>query len=405
MGSAVPLVRLAVATGRAAARVATVAVAAGRAATLARAAGAVADTVPRVRPGGRAGQPTGQEQLEDLGGWAMFRAVSPGGRPLAADQAAGLAGRMIVRARATGPARLTGRARPVSLAGPVRQAGVPGPGALMVPPRPVSRAGPMARLQVSGPAGPTLRVRAAGPGGRARTRTDCGASRMQARARLAGRVAPTAQSVGPRDGGTKAPVAQDPAAAGPRARMTRGSVGDRDVPTSGRARHEVTRAEAAGVLGLPNADRAGRAGSGPAMTRAGTTSAGTGRAGPPPGLGRAGTTSPGTRRAGLPPGLARAGGRCPDRRQADGTRSGLPPDPVATGRTVAGQPDLAGHQERAPAVGRDSMRLPPRQPGRIRPVSACRRCRTASRLINSMLTHVLNSGRFPPISPTRWRAS
>jgi hypothetical protein len=349
VASAVPLVRLAVATGRPAARVATLAVAAGRpaarVATLAVAAGAGANTVPRVLPGGRARLPTGQEQLEDLARRAIPRAGSPGGRPLAADQVAGLAGlagRTIVRARATG------LARPVSLAGPVRQDRVPGPAALTVPPRPAGRTGPMARVQVPGPAGPTLQVRAAGPGGRApRRQTDGGASRVQGRARRAGQGAWAAPSVGlgPRDGGTTAPMANDPAAAGPRATTTRGSAGDQEVPTSGRPRHKVTRAVLTGVLGLPNADPAGRAGRGPAMTRAATRNPGTGEAGLAPGLARAATRNPGTGEAGLAPGLARAAGHRPNRRQADGTRTGLPPNPVATGRTVAGQPDLAGHQE------------------------------------------------------------
>jgi hypothetical protein len=350
VASAVPLVRLAVAAGRPAARVATLAVAAGRpaarVATLAVAAGAGANTVPRVLPGGRARLPTGQEQVEDLARRAIPRAGSPGGRPLAADQVAGLAGlagRTIVRARATG------LARPVSLAGPVRQDRVPGPAALTAPPRPAGRTGRIARVQVPGPAGPALQVRAAGPGGRApaRTRTDGGASRAQGRARRAGQVARTALSVGlgPRDGGTSEPMAHDPAAAGPRATTTRGSAGDQEVTTSGRARHKVTRAALTGVLGLPNADPTGQAGRGPAMTRAATTNPATGGAGLAPGLARAATTNPGTGGAGLAPGLARAAGHRPSRRQADGTRTGLPPSPVATGRTVAGQPDLAGHQE------------------------------------------------------------
>ena len=372
MASAILLVRLAVATARAGARVAALAVAAlavaagragARVGTLAAADGAGANTVPRVRPGDRAGQPRGRELLEGLAGRAMPRAGGPGGRLLAADQAVTLAGRTIVRARAAivraravGLAGPAGRTPPGSVARPVQRTEVPGSAALMVAPRPAAgRAGPTAQIQVTGPAGPALQVRAAIPAGRApaRTRTDGGASRVPERAPPAGRVARTARSGGRRDGGTTAQMAHDPPAAGSRAKTTHGSAGNQGEPTRGRARHKVARAALTGVLGLPNADPTGRARRGPA--RAAMTGPGTGQAGLAPGLARAATTSPGSGQAGLVPGLARAAGRCPNRRQADGTRTGLRPNPVATGRTVAGQPDLAGRQERAPAGGRDSM--------------------------------------------------
>ena len=337
MASAVPLVRLAVATGRPAAQVATLAVPAG----------ARANTVPRVLPGGHAGQPTGQEQLEDLARRAIPRAGSPGGRPLAADQVAGLAGlagRTIVRARATGRAAAGAAGRRDGSAG---QGARPGRAGGATP------AGRPNRADGASSGAQPGRPDASGSGSRSRrpgTGTDPDGRRRQPGAgagSAAGQVALTAPSVGlgPRDGGTTAPMAHDPAAAGPRATTTRGPARDQDVPTSGRARHKVTRAALTGVLGLPNADPTGRAGRGPAMTRAAMTGPGTGEAGLAPGLARAATTNPGTGEAGLAPGLARAAGHRPNRHQADGTRTGLPPNPVATGRTVAGQPDLAGQQE------------------------------------------------------------
>jgi len=387
VASAVALVRLAVATGLMAVRLATLAAVAVAVAV------AMASVAPGVLPGAPARQARVREQLVGLVARLMAGAAGPGGRRPRAAAPDGLAGQPILRGRADG------------LAGPSLRTVAPGQAAVMVPARPSGRAGPMAGVQVSGLAGRTRQVRPGAPGRRARTRVD-GSARVKERARSVGRAGRTPRSGGRGPSGAPiAPMVRDPPAAGTRAETRRGAVGGQSRLARGRARRKVTPAVLSGARVPPTAEPTASARRGPVLARAAMTGQGTGEAVPDPGPARGGTTSQGTGEAVPDPGPARGAGPCPDKRRADGTQTDLPRNPPATRRTAAGRPGLTGLQERAPAAGRASMQPPVRQPGRTRSPSGCQQCRTASRLTNSMLTHVLNSGPFPPISPMPWRAS